>query len=202
MNMCIMWTLMANLWTLNMCSMKRKYLHSRTKLLSTLLPTQLRQITSFKINRFMYKIEKDKTKENEWHRTIRQKKKARLEELEMQYTYVERHQPCVSEEYEKFCCGDQPHVNQSQNLHQKIHDDSIDCIKDDNSEEGSRDFLAWVRTLHDQDANLPVAQSRRENSRARGKILIGAPMTSFFSNKTKSRWTVLQSVTNTNKRGL
>ena len=35
------------------------------------------------------------------------------------------------------------------------------------------------------------------------KTLFGAPMTSLFSNKkTKNRWTVLQSVENTHKRGL
>ena len=45
-----------------------------------------------------------------------------------------------------------------------------------------------------------AAERTRE---ARGKIILGAPMMSLFSNnKTKNRWTVLQSVDNTYKQGL
>ena len=48
-----------------------------------------------------------------------------------------------------------------------------------------------------------VAYRAAERTRgARGKILFGAPMTSLFSNKTKNRWTVLQSVKNTHERDL
>ena len=84
-------------------------------------------------------MEEDETKKNERHRTLRQKKKARLEKREMLYTYVERHHACVLEEFEKFCCGDQPHINPNHYQPQpapgpapeNTQDDSIDCIKDD-----------------------------------------------------------------------
>ena len=47
-----------------------------------------------------------------------------------------------------------------------------------------------------------IPRAAERTRRARGKVLFGAPMTSLFSNnKTKNRWTVLQSV-DTSKRDL
>ena len=49
---------------------------------------------------------------------------------------------------------------------------------------------------------LGCNQGRRENSRGPGQNYISAPMMSLFlNNKTKNRWTVLQSVENTSKQG-
>ena len=50
---------------------------------------------------------------------------------------------------------------------------------------------------------LPFTRAADRTRGARGKILFGAPMMSLFSNsRTKNRWTVLQNVENTYKRGL
>ena len=51
--------------------------------------------------------------------------------------------------------------------------------------------------------SLLEGRAAKRTGGARGKVSFGAPMTSLFSNnKTKNRWTVLQSVENTYKRGL
>ena len=101
-------------------------------------------------------MEKNNAKKKERHRTIRRKRKERIAYFEMLYTFLERNHPYMLEEFQKFCCGHQPHINLDQPqptpepAPENTPDGSIDCIKDDSS------AGAGAGTLPQQDANLQL----------------------------------------------